>query len=181
MAAFVARTARRNVRVVAKAAAEEAGTAQLWLPAGGRGTEGRASLTPQGTGRTIPVETIRLDSLDLADLGLIKIDVEGHELAALRGAAGLVERFRPTLVVELEDARASAAPILELLDSWDYAGSYLRDGVWRPLAGFDLGGHQRAMAHRLSGGYLGDVVSGVGGSYVNTVVFRPRKGRQPGA
>jgi len=174
MAAFVARTARANVEVIAKAAAESAGTAQLWLPAGGRGTEGRASLTPQGEGRTIPVETIRLDSLDVTDLGVIKIDVEGHELAALRGAEGLVERFRPTLVVEIEDARASAAPILELLDGWGYAGSYLQDGVWRPLDGFDIAGYQRAMAGQLGGSYLSLVVSGAGKSHVNTIVFRPR-------
>jgi FkbM family methyltransferase len=43
-------------------------------------------------GRLGPDETI----------GFIKIDVEGHELPALRGAERTLDRFRPELLVELE-------------------------------------------------------------------------------
>jgi hypothetical protein len=42
----------------------------------------------------------------------IKLDVEGGELAALRGAEATVKRLRPTLVVEVSDAQ-----LLELGDS----------------------------------------------------------------
>ncbi|WP_242606110.1 FkbM family methyltransferase [Frankia sp. Cppng1_Ct_nod] len=78
LAAFISRTARLNVRVVAKAASDREGIAELWLPEGGRGTEGRASLSPLGPGHTVKVKTIRLDRLDVDNVGLVKIDVEGH-------------------------------------------------------------------------------------------------------
>ena len=38
-------------------------------------------------------------SLDRLDL--LKLDIEGGELAALRGAAGLLERLRPALIIEI--------------------------------------------------------------------------------
>lgn len=57
-----------------------------------------------------PVEDVQAVSLDefvagnpLGRVGLMKIDVEGHELAVLRGAAGALARDRPALIVELND------------------------------------------------------------------------------
>jgi hypothetical protein len=120
----------------------------------------------------VTVDTIRLDDLDVADVGLVKIDVEGHELAVLRGAEGLVRRWRPTLVVEIEDLRAPAAPTLDLLASWAYEGSYYAGGLWHPLAGFDLAAHQRERERAAARGYLRVVVGG-GDAYANTFVFRP--------
>ena len=43
---------------------------------------------------------------------MIKIDVEGHEMPALRGATELVSRGRPVLVVEVLDG----APMADLQD-----------------------------------------------------------------
>lgn len=48
----------------------------------------------------VPVRT--LDSFRLTNVGLIKVDVEGHEAAVLRGAKALLAAERPTLLVELE-------------------------------------------------------------------------------
>lgn len=51
------------------------------------------------------VELVRLDGL-AAEIGrcdFIKADVEGHENAVLRGAAGLIERHRPLIQVESND------------------------------------------------------------------------------
>ena len=51
--------------------------------------------------------TVALDTLDncllssLTSLRLIKIDVEGAELAVLRGAEGVLARFKPVVVVEM--------------------------------------------------------------------------------
>ena len=47
------------------------------------------------------VRTISLDSLDLARVDLIKIDVEGMELDVLAGAARLIGELRPILLIEL--------------------------------------------------------------------------------
>jgi FkbM family methyltransferase len=177
LADFVRRTAPANVTVVGAAASDAAGTATLYLPPGGKGTEGRASLHQQGFGRSTEVETIRLDSLDVADVGLIKIDVEGHELAALRGAEGIVRRWRPNLIVEVEERHSPAADTLGLIESWGYEGIYLMDGLWRPLADFDLVEHQSAMQDVAGQSYLRAIIGKTGDRYVNTLVFRARDGR----
>ncbi len=173
LAAFVARTCRPNVTVVSKAASDGEGFAELWLPPGGRGTEGRASLTPQDGGRTVKVETIRLDGLDVDNVGLVKIDAEGHELAALRGAEGIIRRWRPNLIIEIEDDRSPASVTLELLRSWNYQGWFLDRGRMRSLTGFDLVAHQREMAPVARRGYLRAVVTGSGRRYTNTILFLP--------
>ncbi len=173
LAAFIARTSRPNVTVVTKAASDADGFAELWLPPGGRGTEGRASLIPRPDGSSVKIETIRLDTLDLEDVGLVKIDVEGHELSALKGAEGIVNRWRPALIIEVEDNRSPASATVELLQSWNYEGSFLQNGKMRPLAGFDLGAHQRAMARVAQRGYLHAVATGSGRRYVNTILFLP--------
>jgi FkbM family methyltransferase len=49
-------------------------------------------------GGTIPVITI--DSLDLPDLGFLKLDVEGSEPMALRGAKATLTRCRPIVLFE---------------------------------------------------------------------------------
>lgn len=66
---------------------------------------------------TREVETVRLDSYaareGLARVALVKVDVEGHELDVLAGAAGVVARDRPALVVEVNEPAALAAWIAE--------------------------------------------------------------------
>jgi FkbM family methyltransferase len=46
------------------------------------------------------VRTLTLDSLSLQRVDLVKIDVEGMELEVLRGAAKLIERAKPVLMIE---------------------------------------------------------------------------------
>ena len=43
----------------------------------------------------------RLDSMRLGKIGFIKIDVEGHEMEVLQGAADTLERDRPIMIIEL--------------------------------------------------------------------------------
>jgi FkbM family methyltransferase len=60
------------------------------------------------------VRLVALDELGLERVDLIKIDVEGMEIDALRGAAGLIERFRPQLLVErIKSDEAGLAGFLE--------------------------------------------------------------------
>jgi FkbM family methyltransferase len=49
---------------------------------------------------TTIVPTIRLDDLGIARVDVIKIDVEGAEPMALRGAAAMIERDHPVIVFE---------------------------------------------------------------------------------
>jgi len=54
-------------------------------------------------GETRPerVRALRVDELELQNVGLVKIDVEGHERAVLRGMRATLERTRPSLLVEI--------------------------------------------------------------------------------
>lgn len=90
------------------ALSDRSGVGELRVPRRRRGFSNRgATLAHDSLGAAafgaLDVETRRLDDFDLGDVGLIKIDVEGHELAVLRGAAGLIARCRPALIVEMEE------------------------------------------------------------------------------
>ncbi len=65
---------------------------------------GGVSLAPAGqAGETVRV--VRLDDLNLASLGLLKIDVEGLEIDVLGGAVETIARTRPILYVENDRAQ----------------------------------------------------------------------------
>jgi FkbM family methyltransferase len=51
--------------------------------------------------RVVDVRLETLDAFDLSDVRFIKIDVEGSELEVLEGAATMIARDRPTLLLEL--------------------------------------------------------------------------------
>lgn len=59
------------------------------------------------------VSVVRLDDVPelatLSRIDLIKIDVEGAELGLLKGARDTLIRFRPTLLIELNESTANAA------------------------------------------------------------------------
>jgi FkbM family methyltransferase len=58
---------------------------------------------------TIDVPVTTIDSLNYADVGFVKLDVEGYEEKALRGAAETITRCRPILYVEDDRANKSAS------------------------------------------------------------------------
>ncbi len=54
---------------------------------------------------TVNVDTISLDELlgdEISKINFIKIDIEGHELQAIRGAKKIISRFNPILMIEIE-------------------------------------------------------------------------------
>jgi FkbM family methyltransferase len=76
--------------------------------ADGRGRVETPSASNRGDSHFVPdesgdVKMLSLDSLELPRTRLVKIDVQGSELAVLQGAATLLERDRPMLFVEASD------------------------------------------------------------------------------
>ena len=67
---------------------------------GDKGNYGGVGLVKANSFSTVPVEIKTLDSFGFVDVGLIKIDVEGHELEVLKGAVDTIARFSPILYVE---------------------------------------------------------------------------------
>ncbi len=124
-----------NVRLERFAASDRTGSAILEAPEA-LGAEGVGRLTTEPTTaghRAVEVPTRTVDALGLDDVDLMKVDVEGHELAALTGATATIERCRPVLVVELEERLAPVAPVLALLDGWGYRPHVVRAGTLVPL------------------------------------------------
>lgn len=64
------------------------------------GDTGLASIKEGPIEESEVVATITLDSLKLPRVDFIKIDVEGHEAATLRGAAALIEQYHPNIFLE---------------------------------------------------------------------------------
>ena len=73
-----------------------------------------------------------LESASVKRVDVIKMDIEGAELAALRGSSATLERDRPCLLLELSDRalnhqNATSAEVLTLLDGHGYE-MYTFDG-----------------------------------------------------
>ena len=115
------------------------------LPYGHDGTPkfGRSTIDPAncfdpeiiaGTDE-LEVETRRIDDYDLADVGFIKIDVEGHELAVLAGAAATLARHKPNLLIECNDEHQPDA--VERLGAWlaahEYMAAFVDGRALRPI------------------------------------------------
>ena len=47
------------------------------------------------------IQVVTIDSLKLRDVRLIKMDVEGHEMAALKGAHETIKKYKPELFIEI--------------------------------------------------------------------------------
>jgi FkbM family methyltransferase len=65
-----------------------------------------------------PVRTIRIDSLGLQRVDLIKIDVEGMEIEVLQGASACIGRFFPLMLIEHN--KSDQAKLAQLMASWGY-------------------------------------------------------------
>ncbi|NUK89188.1 FkbM family methyltransferase, partial [Streptomyces lunaelactis] len=173
LARLLAATTPANVEVVNAAATDhDGGTAALWLPPGDRGNRGVSSLVRRDIhSRSIPVPCVRIDSLGLRGITLIKIDVDGSELNALRGAEEALAGDRPALFIELEARIGLLEPVLDLLAHHGYRGWVLPGRDWLPLSDFDLSGHQSLTAHVAEHGLLRLSLNPFRLRYVNSVLF----------
>lgn len=77
-------------------------SAQLWLTCE-RGNAGAGRiLTTKPEGECYgPINTVRLDDMNLVRLDFVKLDVEGSEIFALRGMRNTLLKFRPRMVLEV--------------------------------------------------------------------------------
>jgi len=83
----------------------------------------------------------RLDSYQFSGIvGFIKIDVEGHEQAVLEGAAGILERDCPHLLIEIEERHkhGSVNDIRKFLGNYGYEGYYFDEHRLNVMDSFDV-------------------------------------------
>ena len=109
---------------------------------------GLASFSPEDSGRTIDVAVTTLDALTRpldGDVAVVKLDIEGAEAKALRGATALIQRDAPIFIVELEPEHlarqgASIDDIRDLLEPRGYEAFAITprallsqlSGEWQP-------------------------------------------------
>jgi FkbM family methyltransferase len=119
----------RNVTVQAVALGEEQGDAELFVVDGSE--TGCNSLRPQAglAGHAVRVPLRRLDDCRAEGMfdgvDLIKMDIEGGELSALRGGESVFRSARPVLLCEIEEGRLAGwgyggRAIVDLLSGWGY-------------------------------------------------------------
>jgi FkbM family methyltransferase len=128
MAALMRKCLPAAVRVVECAVSDASGVASLLVPidpryhAEARIVGGSDASDGGADGATSYVPTIALDEAIDRPVGLIKIDVEGHEIAVLRGATRIVEAYRPNVIIELEDRHQRGT--LDWVWNWFEAKGY---------------------------------------------------------
>jgi len=140
-----------HVETLRTAAGSETGTTQLYAPAAshhgaGKATlyDGNLALDPGAAAAMecidVPVTTVDrlMFERECERLDLIKIDVEGHEMPALRGARETIARFRPAVVFEYtaeywRNAGATFADAREFFQAHRYDLSYITPKGARPF------------------------------------------------
>lgn len=152
LSALVALRALRNVDTHQVALGEHAESSVLSVPSRhGLPVHGRAYLTSGARGlganaefrssRDVRVEVVNLDGLvargALRRVDFLKADVEGAELAILRGGAALLAQWHPTLLLEIEDRHTiryghRAADVLSWLAARGYRAYRWLNGRWQP-------------------------------------------------
>jgi FkbM family methyltransferase len=81
-------------------------------------------------------------------IDLIKVDVEGSEVALLKGARGTLERFRPLVMIEINPGalrrfEQTAGDVVSLLGKYRYRMAYAnRLGMLRPLSRLPVDGEE---------------------------------------
>jgi len=80
---------------------------------------------------------MRIDNLELTNLAVLQLDVEGYELPALKGAQRTIDRCKPVILIE--DYKKTSAALLRSLE-------YERSGE---VPGLDIWTHRSASARPL--------------------------------
>ena len=167
------RTLPPAVGVIAAAASDHRGVAEIWLPPADEGMRGVSSLHRRDIhGRSMKVPLVTVDGLGLRDVTFIKIDVDGHEIPVLHGAAETIKRDQPRLLVEVEQRIQPVTDVIGLLESWGYRGWVLPSRQWVPVADFPLAAHQARTCHVSDRGLLARALWPFP-RYLNSVLFLP--------
>lgn len=143
---FAILDAAKPAKVITRriALSDRSGVASLNVPRSARGYSNQhASLENNWSGAmecgVVEVATARLDDLDIPPCGFIKIDVEGHEPAVIAGAAGLISRDRPIMLIELEQrhSESSIEDSIKAVTDHGYDAFVLKNDALQPISAFD--------------------------------------------
>lgn len=171
-----------HVTYLPLALSDHTGTAELKVPQlDGVGVESMATLEKdaspgEGFDESFEKVQVQVETFDRAlaceprPIGFVKCDVEGHELAFLRGGSGRLARDHPTLLLEIEQRhqRRDISETFALLDQAGYDGWVVRPDGLAPRETFDVERDQLAILRALP------PTARVGMDYLNTFLFVSR-------
>lgn len=168
------RSGLRNVTVENLALSNQTGELDLFVP--GDSHSPGASLEASIADKTdCHKETVSVTTLDLyaaeklgGPVRVIKIDVEGHELAVVQGALDLIRRDKPLLVIECEARHMPAGKTVQdfvaMVVSLGYTATLAMPGLRElPAAEFRDELHQKQSGERFWDAK----------DYYNNFIFRP--------
>lgn len=135
----------RNVTLIKKALSDKPGEIELLSPIKSSGKIG-ASLSYIGQkgadnmfSETVPMTTIDIfcKEQNITKVDFIKCDTEGSELFVYKGAEGIIDRFKPTILSEVEDQNLARygqtkQELKEFFVSKGYKVFALVDGAIKP-------------------------------------------------
>jgi len=135
---------RRNVTVVVGAVSDKAGELSIvWRDPAGQRLTGRTHVSRGSeTGESVRVKALTLDdfcrSHGIERVRLMKCDIEGAELMALRGATVTLERWRPLVYCELYEEYCiqyghHARDVFAFFAERRYKTVQIENGKFRPL------------------------------------------------
>ena len=159
-----------RLRVVTVALSDRTGEASLKVVTADTGRSTIEVANPVERAGAIEVLTVPTRRLDdyveiMEPVGCIKIDVEGHEEAVLRGAASILLRDRPSLIIEIEERHkpGSLTAVRRYLGELGYRGFFFRGGRLHQIESFRLDAHQNVV----------EIAAKVGGesAYINNFLF----------
>ena len=136
----------RGVTIEGIALSDGVGTAELRMPVvdgvvvtGCSTVSADAAATYPGY-RSIEVLMERLDNVYRGHAAIIKIDVEGHELAVLDGSIETIRRCRPRVLVELLETLAPGcvAQARAYFERLGYRGYFVHEGALKPIERFSV-------------------------------------------
>lgn len=136
LATLLRRVGPANVRIWGHAVSDREGAAEFYVPLRGRRravTLGSLVVPPGCDCEVRKVRTVTLDGeLRDADIGFVKIDVEGAEPMVLAGGRRLITRCRPVILAEANTPGAVRA-LSEYFQTLDYIGLFVYERSVRRL------------------------------------------------
>jgi len=115
----------KNVNSYNVALSNKSGSVDLLIPKGSKGFSNQgaslSSIKVQGEHKSISIEAKCLDEYNFLDVDFIKIDVEGHEHEVIEGAQETINKFKPTMVIEMEE-KHNQIPIEDQISSVEKLG-----------------------------------------------------------
>jgi FkbM family methyltransferase len=133
---YLCKAVPANVKTHRMALSDYSGKATFNVPCSGSTVHNtRGSLqdvTGENGAHRLEIQVVDLDSMGLENIGFIKLDVEGNEYAAIRGATKLIQESRPVILAELTGVGGNPPEqVVALLEEWDYLPIVTIDGRLR--------------------------------------------------